>query len=455
MIYAFLKLLFKATVRLFFRNYEVKEAQQIPAQGPLLVVSNHPSTFMDPIVIATTVSREVHFIAKAEAFKTRIAKRLLPLFNMIPVYRKQDDPSLMHKNQDTFIRVFELLERNGCVLIFPEGVSLSDRKLKEIKTGAARMALGVEARNNFTLGVKILPVGLTYTDQHRFQSDLLVRIGDPISTSDFAELYRINEKKAAQQLTEEIRQRIESLVIDIQNQEVDVFVKKVESVYKSQLLHDMGFSSRIPEHDFVVTKMISERIHYFIENEPERVQQTREKIDRYERTLNRLHIEDHIVRGNRRRVPVVLTFLITALYFILGFPLFVFGALNNFIPYKLPYQLARKMKADPQFVGAIMMVSGTFIFLFFYIFQVVLVQHFFNDVRISLVYLLLLPVSGIFAYRYWKNFVTVRRKWVFVSLFLRRNRLAAELIGLRTEIIADLEKGRKDYEKHFPPAHSH
>ncbi len=167
MIYPILKQLLSVTVRGFFKNYKVKNIELVPAESPLLIVANHPGTFMDPIVIATNIPREVSFISKAEVFKGGFAKWLLPKFNMIPVYRKQDDPTLMGKNQDTFIRVYELLENKGAILIFPEGISLNDRKLKEIKTGTARMAFGAEIRNSFKLGVKILPVGLTYSDQHQ------------------------------------------------------------------------------------------------------------------------------------------------------------------------------------------------------------------------------------------------------------------------------------------------
>ena len=153
MIYSFLKLLFRITVKAFFKHQETINIEHIPVKGPVILVANHPSTFMDPIIIATKVPREVSFIAKSTAFKSKFTSWILPKFNMIPVFRAQDDPSQMHKNQQTFEKVFQLLERNGCILIFPEGISLTERKLKEIKTGAARMALGAEARNNFSLGV--------------------------------------------------------------------------------------------------------------------------------------------------------------------------------------------------------------------------------------------------------------------------------------------------------------
>jgi 1-acyl-sn-glycerol-3-phosphate acyltransferase len=59
MLYRFLHTLFRIATRAFFRHYEVKGKERIPTEGPLLVVANHPSTFMDPIVIATALNRKV------------------------------------------------------------------------------------------------------------------------------------------------------------------------------------------------------------------------------------------------------------------------------------------------------------------------------------------------------------------------------------------------------------
>ncbi|MBX7093537.1 MAG: lysophospholipid acyltransferase family protein [Flavobacteriales bacterium] len=452
MIYSFLKLLFRITVKAFFKHQETINIEHIPVKGPVILVANHPSTFMDPIIIATKVPREVSFIAKSTAFKSKFTSWILPKFNMIPVFRAQDDPSQMHKNQQTFEKVFQLLERNGCILIFPEGISLTERKLKEIKTGAARMALGAEARNNFSLGVKILPIGLTYSDQHSFQSDLLVRIGEPIELINYKDSYNTDPLAAGKQITEEIRVRLEKLTIDIQDEEVDLFVKDVETVYKSQLIRDMGFSKEIPEHDYIVTKLIYKRIHYYLETDPDRVSKVRQYMDNYKRLLNKLNLEDHIIRGKRRRSSAILNFIGLFLYFLIGFPLFVFGTFNNYIPYKLPYRIAIWSKVEAQYIGAIMMVSGTFVFLIFYLLQIYLVQWWISDWRVTAVYTLVLPLSGLFAYNYWKAFTQLRRKWHFISLFMKKKELVSQLITMRTQIMDELEKGRKEYDKAHPVA---
>ncbi|MEI6596571.1 MAG: 1-acyl-sn-glycerol-3-phosphate acyltransferase, partial [Bacteroidota bacterium] len=172
MIYSFIKLVLKGTIRIFFRSVHISNANFIPSQGPLIILANHPSTFMDPIIIAAIVKQKIYFLGKGELFKGAIANWILPKLNIIPVYRKQDDPSQLNKNADTFKKCYEHLEKGGVLLIFPEGLSITERKLKPIKPGSSHIALGAEARNDFKLDLKIVNIGLNYENQHQFNRDV-------------------------------------------------------------------------------------------------------------------------------------------------------------------------------------------------------------------------------------------------------------------------------------------
>ena len=279
MLYRTLKIILRITLRAFFRNKQVKGLENIPSKGPLLLVANHPSTFMDPIVIAASIKRKIYFLGKAELFRSSFAKWLLPKFNIIPVYRAQDDPSKLNKNRETFSKCFEHLKDGGVILIFPEGISLTERKIKKIKTGAARIALGAEAANDFKLNVKIITFGLNYSDPHSFHSDLLINIDEPINVMDYKEKYAEDNFKAAHELTDEIRLRIEKQVVAIEDAKIDKLVKNIETIYKSQLIKDLGYSIKIKEHDFIVTRAISEQVHYFFEKQPDRVSKIKNEID--------------------------------------------------------------------------------------------------------------------------------------------------------------------------------
>lgn len=447
MIYRLLKYLFRISIRFFFKNQTILNGEKIPAKGPLIFVANHPSTFLDPIIIAASTQREINFLAKGEAFRSKFAQWILPKFNMIPIYRKEHDPHLAHKNEEIFNKVYDLLDQGKCVLIFPEGISLEGRQLQKIKTGAARMALGAEARKDFSLGLKIVPIGLNFTDPYSFQETLLVRVDEPIIIANYRQAYQEDPFKAAHAISQEIRTRLENLLVVMEDEEVDRIVKKIETIYRAQVLHENDYSNKIPEHVFEASKLISERVHYFRRNQPERVKLFQMMLDQYFRSLNSLQIEDYIVRQTNRKIPVWSVVFGFTLYILLGFPLYLFGVINNYIPFRIPYYFAVLTKIRFEFLGAISLVLGTFSFLIFYTIQIYLSWYFSKNGWVVLGYSILLPISGLFAYRYAKRISYLKGKWKWLSLFMKRSNLAADLIKQRESIVVEIEKGRKEYEE--------
>jgi glycerol-3-phosphate O-acyltransferase / dihydroxyacetone phosphate acyltransferase len=445
MVYITLRFLLTIAVRVFFRSIHITAKENIPARGPLIIVANHPNTFMDPIVIATILNRKIFFLAKGEVFKSAFAKWLLPKFNMIPVYRKQDEPGELHKNEETFDKCYEHLENNGVILIFPEGTSIAERKLRKIKTGAARIALGAEAKNDFKIGVKILQIGLNYSDAQSFKSDLFVKINKPTEVKDFAADYKTDPFKTAQVLTEQIRLRLEEHIINTENAYLDTLLANIESIYKIKLAKEFGFSLKEKEEDFTLTKNIAARVHYFYESDPERVSVMDEKVKRYLSTLNRIGISDATIGKQEKKKSFIWSNVNSILYLLLGFPFYVYGLINNYLPYRIPGLVARKISKEKEYYAPIAMVSGIFTFIIFYSLQIYLIERFFHQLPLTLAYAFSLPVSGFFTYSYYYTAKIIRAKWLFISLFFSRSNLIAGLIRQRADIIKELDLAKNEY----------
>jgi len=438
-------------VRVYFKSITVKKSGDVPDDGPLIIVANHPSTFMDPIVIGLQIKQKIFFLAKAEVFKSRFARWLLPKFNMIPVYRKQDNAGLMHKNEETFDKCFEHLAKKGTIMIFPEGVSLTQRKLEKIKTGAARIALGAEAANNYKLGVKILTVGLNYSNPHRFQSHLFINMDTPIEVPDFAGQHKQDTFKAAHKLTDLIRQRLEQHILNIFDEDTDKLVRNIETIYKTKLLNeivDQDLKSRPEkEKDFEITKLIIDAVNYFKEYQPLRVQRISAMTDDYFASLDSLHLKDNLLNNFSKSGSVLLRTVLTLLYFILGFPFWLFGVINNYLPYKLPYYITRAITKVQDWQGALIVSSGVFTFIIFYSLQIYFVQHLFHHAWVTLGYFIFLPVSGFFAYSYYRKFTDLRGKWLVFNLFMKRSTLISQLITMRQNIVNEFEKAKEEFNK--------
>ena len=234
MLYSILVVIVRLALKIFFRKITVTGSAHIPKQGPIIVVGNHPNTFMDPILVAYAVEHEVHFLANGSIFKGKLAKWFLSKLNMIPVYRKQDAVGSDQKqlNNITFQNCYEFLSRKGILLIFPEGTSINERKLRPIKSGTARIALGAEDRYE-GLNLVVLPIGVNYSNPTRFGEEAALHIGRPIPVNTFLASYREDAVSAVQDFTSVIEDSLRSLVVITKDKEEDDLVRKVEDVYGS------------------------------------------------------------------------------------------------------------------------------------------------------------------------------------------------------------------------------
>ena len=144
-----------------------------------MFVLNHPNSLVDPIFLLCLAPRPVCFLAKATLFKVPITGWLVRAAGSIPVERRQDPGADLTKNREMFGRVRTHLSAGGAVALFPEGTSHSDPRLKPMKTGAARIALGVAS----VPPLRIQPVGLFYTAKQAFRSAALVFYGEPFEVT--------------------------------------------------------------------------------------------------------------------------------------------------------------------------------------------------------------------------------------------------------------------------------
>lgn len=433
------------TVKVFFKSITVRNKELIPAKGPLMVLSNHPSTFMDPIVIGTVLNREVYFLAKGVLFNNGFTRWLLPKFNVIPIYRQKDDPTQMNKNKDSFIKCFEHLENNGVLLIFPEGTSITERKLRPIKTGAARIALGAEARNNFELDVNIITVGLNYANPHKFNRDLFINISKPLHTTPYKEHYQKDEYATVDELTENIRKKMETLIIAIEDDKTDKLVKNIELLYKYKLSKEQGIAPDDKEAEFTLTKGIVDAVRYYQETQPQYVETMNTRINEYLNTLKRIGINDTDIARNKTNNSFVVSNIKALLFIVLGFPVYLYGMLNNILSFEIPGRIARKASSSIEFVGAIGMVGGTFTFAIFYTIQIMVMWKFTHIAWLTVLYGISLPVTGFFAYWYYHTVNKIRTKWLLMMMFYKKSTFISNLIMEREQIIAEFDKIKNEY----------
>jgi len=130
-----------ALMRVLFR-IEHKGRENIPQDGPLLIVGNH-NTYFDPFWIAVRIYRTVRFMAWDKIFEIPLAGRLFRWLGAFPVSLDKPESSAL-KN------CLKVLRQGEALMIFPEGGRSPDGQLLPFKEGAAHLAM--------KMGAVILPV---------------------------------------------------------------------------------------------------------------------------------------------------------------------------------------------------------------------------------------------------------------------------------------------------------
>ena len=448
MLYPVLKLIYKIGLWVFFRKFEVRNRQLMPDQGPLLLVANHPNTFMDPIVIASLLRQQVYFIAKSTVFNSPFKKWLLHRMNLIPVHRREDMPDQAINNEETFRASTEALAARKTLLIFPEGNSFNERRLRKVKTGAARMALGAVAHAGATADLKILPVGLNYSDPTRFRSDVFVNVGKPIEVAAYLESYRQDSVGTVAALTERIRQQLEKLIVVTPTDEEDELVRQIERIYKDRLVSQVPVPAPRHEQDFLVTKAIVKSMAHFIGTQPERVARFRDKVAAYNRLRSELGLQNTPYENTSS--PQLWPNVRTTLLLVAGFPLYLYGLVNNYIPYIIPSKVADALTEEEEFLAPIMLTIGIFSFPLCYSLQALFFWEMMPSYLYLLLYLVSLPLSGFFTLRYWQALGRAREQWRLLRLTRQKAPAAEQLKQYHQEIINELEQAREEYMRQQP-----
>jgi len=185
----------------------VEGLDNLPAEGPVIVASNHLS-FADSLVIPIVAPRKVTFLAKAQYFtgtgvKGALSRGWFGGIGMIPVDR--DDSKAALASLDIAL---DVLSQGGAFGIYPEGTRSRDGRLYRGRTGVAHLAL--------TSGAPVVPVGLIGTPDIQPVGSRLprlakvtVRFGEPLQ---FQQQYDgVPLGRARREVTDQVMNAIQRL----------------------------------------------------------------------------------------------------------------------------------------------------------------------------------------------------------------------------------------------------
>ena len=322
-------------------------------------------------------------LANYSLFRNPITNWLLSTLYCIPIQRPKDVDGQIPKNDEAFKKCDAHLTAGGSIYIAAEGTSFIERHIRDFKTGAARIAFSAENKNDFKLNLRVLLIGITYTNPLKFGGDAVVEVSEPLDIDTWRAAYEAHPRNAIQNLTQYFEDEMKKCVIHCRDVNEDAFLKKVETIQQSENpLNTEGVYRR--------GKTLLKALNQFETEHPKAFETFKENIENYFSTLNTLKINDlNIKKFNP----------LSILTFILGLPIFVYGFINNALPAWLSDRMIKILKTDFSYDTTVRYASGLVLFPLFWWLQTKLLYHFMDMPYAWWIYVLTLVPTGLVAWQ--------------------------------------------------------
>ncbi len=418
------------------RRIVVTGREQIPKGKAIIFAANHQNALMDPLALVCTNPLQTLWLARADIFKNKTARPVLKFLKMVPIYRIRDGKENLSNNEQVFNQVAQVLESAQTVALFPEAAHSGKRQMLPHKKAIPRIALEAEDKNNFSLGLQILPVGIYYDHYWKFNRTLLVQYGSPIEIDRYKELYTENQQNAMLVLRNEIHERLSPLTMQINSEKYYVDYENIRLLAGEEFAKKVNLNKDSVIRRFKADQLFVAKIEQLEVEQPSIFEQIIKQTGNYFSEIGKAGIMDgQLNQAIKASFPKLLVQFIGAL---LSLPVFIFGFLFNAIPFYIPRLfLTRKVK-DPAFLSTFNFAAGLILFPLFYLIEACLVFLFSGSLMMALMVFALEPFAGKYAYQL-SNFYS--NLYQSIKLNLINKTLLKRLSKYRKETISAIFTG--------------
>ena len=332
--------------RLFFKRV-VQVRPNKKRFGRTIFVSNHPSAFLDPIVIARLRKPVIYFMTRSDVFN-KFTKPIFWLAHMLPIYRQQDGGDSQEKNKKVFKKATQALARNRNLLVFGEGITddVFERRLKPIKKGAIRIGFTALEDLNWSVEIKVQGLGINYTNPGVLRSEVLIAGAEPLILNDYKDAYLENPSKVITELNRELEARMQAQITHVVSDENVILHEQLQQLTRKGM-HVHCFDQN---HSLQERWQYSQKLAQFLnennqENKPIWEHLT-QKVQAYFSDLSNKKLTEaelywFVLEKNWRQHQV--------LKLLLWFPFFILGLIHVALPYLWVKRFVEKTLKRPVF----------------------------------------------------------------------------------------------------------
>lgn len=351
MLYQLLRLPLVLLFLAFYRRIHFSQKKNFPRKGAVIVASNHSTACCEQILIATFQWRSVFFWARASVFPGGFWNWLFRQGHLIPIYRPQEGLKSMAKNKDTFSASEQLLLDGNVMYIAPEGNCVMEKRLREFKTGTARLALQTAAATGFTQPVYVLPTGVNYSHHTNYRSDVMISFGEPISVLKFKDLYIKSPSEATKQLNEEMLHAIRKEMVYIEQKEDEMLTEQLFTLFRNNNGAGDVFPAFTTDRSRLeMEQQVAETVNCMTAEDK---QMLADACRKYFKSLNNNYLDDKAVSQQYSSSYLRASLLVAF------FPLASLGYWGGWLPLNAARYLRRRWVHDMQFWAPVAIVASS------------------------------------------------------------------------------------------------
>ena len=374
----------------FYRRVIVVGRENINPDHHVIFAPNHQNALMDALAVLFTHKGQPVFLARADIFKRKSIASILYFLKILPVYRIRDGFNTLKGNDEIFDKTVDVLRHGNGLIILPEGDHAGYRRLRQLKKGICRVAFHADEASGFQMKIKIIPVGLEFTNYQRYRQVLTVVYGRPLEVAEFHELYSKTPEIALNELRTSLTREIKMLMVHIDSEEDYEAIDELRILLNGQYSDDVKFP-----------KLFRDRILI-------------DKLNRLKGTNSQLYnkicsltlrvklkakeLNTDYLLLNKKKHPAGWL-LLGVLGLIATFPLFMYGNIFTLTFLGIPNTQIPKIR-DLQFHSSIRYGISLGLALVFTPVFLALSLLIFNPWWLALLIFLALPLSGLFAVNY-------------------------------------------------------
>lgn len=402
----------------FFRQLHINNRHGVPANQPVLIACNHPTAFLDPLLLCLYLDPPIYNMTRGDIFRKPFFRKLMEHCNMFPIYRSRDGYTERDRNDGVFEFCEKKLINRQVVTIYVEGEHHLDKRVRPAQKGLARIAFSTYEKHQLT-DLQVIPVGCNYQYGDRPREEAMVNIGLPLYIRDYWDDYQRSPGTAITRLGRDIEAALKQICFHLEGPDDDELAEQMLTLHRTDHALPMLPVVRFESPRFAGEKAVLDRLNALPDLEKNSL---RERSTAYFTALQQADLEDDALQHPGRSNGA------WALLLVLGALPAAWGWLSSLPIRLLTYWVADQKVKKKEFYGSVVLGVGFLSGLVYYLLWIIVSLFTANPRWIALA--LLLPLFGWFSILYRE----IATRWI-AARRARQHPQRATLLAMRQNIL--------------------